>query len=66
MQIKVIATSALAISGVIVLVTMGNAILTNNLALINMANSMFYTLLFVIVLITAIINLPRILKALPV
>lgn len=60
-MINILAKTALAIMAVVVLVTMVNGIGQNNQVIIDMAYSMFKGVLFTIVIVTGIINLPRLL-----
>lgn len=64
MLIKLIGTTGISISAIAVVVTMSGGIAQNNEAIIDMALNMFWGLLWAIIGVTALINLPKILKAL--
>ena len=60
MKIKLIGTTGVSILAIAVVLTMTSGIAQSNEAIIDMASDMFWGLLGTIVLITAIINLPKI------
>lgn len=64
MNISILAKTGTAILAVAVLVTMVNGIAQNSQAIIDMAWNMFWAVIFLIIIVTLIINLPRILRAL--
>ena len=64
MLIKLIGTTGISILSIAVVVAMSSGIAQNSEAIIDMALSMFWGLLWAIVAVTALINLPKILKAL--
>lgn len=63
MNVNILAKSALAISAVIALITMMGGITLNNQFLINIGWNMFVYELVAIVVVTGIINLPKIVRA---
>ena len=64
MLIKLIGTTGISILAIAVVVTMSSGIAQNSEVIIDMASNMFWGLLWAIVGITALINLPKILQAL--
>lgn len=64
MLIKLIGTTGISILAIAVVVTMSGGIAQNSEVIIDMASNMFWGLLWAIVAVTALINLPKILQAL--
>lgn len=64
MLIKLIGTTGISILAIAVVVTMSGGIAQNSEVIIDMASNMFWGLLWAIVGVTALINLPKILQAL--
>lgn len=64
MLIKIIAKSGISILAVAVVVTMVNGIAQNSQSIINTAMDMFWGVIIAIILVTVVINLPRILRVL--
>jgi len=64
LNIKVLASSSLAILAVVVLIAIVGYVSTNNQALLDFASKAFMLVLGGIVLVTVLINLPRIVNAL--
>jgi hypothetical protein len=64
MLINIIAKSGISILAVAVVVTMVNGIAQNSQSIINTAMDMFWGVIITIILVTVVINLPRILRVL--
>lgn len=64
MNINILAKSTIAILAVVVLVTMMSGAAQNNQSLINVGISLFWGVIEALIIITIVINLPRILQVL--